>query len=750
MKNMKNFMIVIALILLCTGCVSEKWTADNRGQNGSSDSKAMGRYVEEELEYPEGMDSRIGFTELADGSLYIFDDFGNAFVSKDVNKGWEETDSPISSEISEDTFIINAAAARDKSCAIIYSDVDEGSEFGYRMRYTYINANGEQKNLNLPMDYTMEDYIQGIWFSPDYKLYGASVDNKVYEINVHNSSLKLLFDTQDYINNITFQDNLLIGTGESRVYFYDLDKGVLMEEDSLLDQFVMDNGYPVIIAPSQEKQVFHIACSGGLYRYVLYGNAVEQVVDGSLCTLGNPAYEVVSFKELENGEYLVLFDGGKLIKYVFDKNVPTIPDKEIRIYSLEENKVIRQAAAAYQKSHQDIYVRYETGMSQDNTGTKEDAIKKLNTQLIAGNGPDVLVMDGLPASNLAEKGLLEDLSETVGKIAQKNPIMDNFLDAMNRDGKIYMLPARFRLPLIMGPKEYIDHINDLESLADTLEKIRGEKPEGSIMGIYKEEQVLELLGMVSENRWVNDKEEIDREAVKEFLTQTKRIYEAEQEGISVDELEEYENGSYYTGSTMIVPGDKAYYRSIQTNMQDFYTDKIWLAAGYSENMILDFTAVTSMVQEKDNLDYRILNGQQENSLLLNTLTAVNSGAREPEAARDFIVSLFTESWTDDSNGFPTGVKTFEECMVNSLEDNNYGAMTFDGPDGKLLVFNCYWPEEKDLGRLKDLVRTGIPYIENTTVNETVYSIGVKVLKEELGIEEAVEEIWRKISVYLAE
>ena len=45
--------------------------------------------------------------------------------------------------------------------------------------------------------------------------------------------------------------------------------------------------------------------------------------------------------------------------------------------------------------------------------TAEDAVKALNTELLAGNVPDVLVLDGLPADSYIEKGILADISEVV-------------------------------------------------------------------------------------------------------------------------------------------------------------------------------------------------------------------------------------------------------------------------------------------------------------------------------------------------
>ena len=48
--------------------------------------------------------------------------------------------------------------------------------------------------------------------------------------------------------------------------------------------------------------------------------------------------------------------------------------------------------------------------------TESDALKTLNTEIAAGNGPDVILLDGLPVESYIEKGLLEDISDVISRI----------------------------------------------------------------------------------------------------------------------------------------------------------------------------------------------------------------------------------------------------------------------------------------------------------------------------------------------
>ena len=91
-------------------------------------------------------------------------------------------------------------------------------------------------------------------------------------------------------------------------------------------------------------------------------------------------------------------------------NTPTAYRYRNSVYSLEENSGIRQAVVMFQKKYPDIYLTLETGMSGNDGVTRTDALKTLNTEIMAGKGPDILILDGISSETYAEQGMLEDLS----------------------------------------------------------------------------------------------------------------------------------------------------------------------------------------------------------------------------------------------------------------------------------------------------------------------------------------------------
>lgn len=131
---------------------------------------------------------------------------------------------------------------------------------------------------------------------------------------------------------------------------------------------------------------------------------IEQIADGQMTALGDTQRSPSALQALDNGEFRVMFDGNFMVEMYYDETLPAGPAKELTVYSLEESGWIRYAGQLFQKKHPDVLVRYETGMDGDNAVSREDALKNLNTRLLAGDVPDVIVLDRMDIEQYADKG----------------------------------------------------------------------------------------------------------------------------------------------------------------------------------------------------------------------------------------------------------------------------------------------------------------------------------------------------------
>src|SRR5699024_5345681 len=95
----------------------------------------------------------------------------------------------------------------------------------------------------------------------------------------------------------------------------------------------------------------------------------------------------------------------------YDPNVPTEPSTHLTVYSLYPQETLMQLISQYQKAHPETAVTLEVGLTGEDGVTESDAIRTLNTQILAGDGPDLICLDGFNLNTYQEKGLLADLTQ---------------------------------------------------------------------------------------------------------------------------------------------------------------------------------------------------------------------------------------------------------------------------------------------------------------------------------------------------
>ena len=201
---------------------------------------------------------------------------------------------------------------------------------------------------------------------------------------------------------------------------------------------------------------------GGVYRYSFKGSVVEELIDGNLNSLSSPDISLVAMSRDQDGNFYVAVQDssadmahmGRILKYTYSPDTPAEPDTELTGYSLLDNSYIRQVAAVFQKKYPDIYLNLEVGMTGEDGMTTTDALKTLNTEIMAGNGPDVMILDGIPENTYIEKGMLADIRSILDKAEEEGGILDNIRKPYQQeDGSQYVMPLRFSIPLLQGNKE---------------------------------------------------------------------------------------------------------------------------------------------------------------------------------------------------------------------------------------------------------------------------------------------------------
>ena len=782
---------LLSVILLCmTGCSKNAVSAEPTDSNKTG----MGRYVEQTIAAKEEMGRIDGFTKQEDGSLIAFSYNHGVFCSEDEGTTWKKEASWFDAMNGE--YLLDVAASAQGEYGYIYippenteevtestekisedpgekteqeteQDVEETSEedeswvkdqMTLNAHYVYVDKNGQSEELEIQLPESGgENYLNDMVFLEDGTLIGAEADTgTVYAIDKESGKTTELFTADAYINYLTVTNQYILAITRDQIYIYNIQTGRLEDTDQTLTDFIkqqkLDFTYtsegnlsPLQISEGDSADTVYVACRSGLYRHVIGGSTMEQLIDGSLNTLGSPSVTLLAIYYKTDGSFLACFTGNKLVRYVYDAQMSVVPERELKVYSLYDNNTIRQAISGYQQKNPNVYVNYEVGMSGTDAVTAEDAIKNLNTKLMTKDAPDILILDGLPQDTYMEKGMLLDLSTYMNDI--EDQLFTNISNVYEEEGAVYAMPAKFQIPMVIGNKEVIRQITDMASLKEAAEQLRKEQPDGTILGTYQAEELIRLLALVNAPNWVDADGNLDRGALTEFMTKSDHIYELEQSGITEAEKQVHEKENVNFVHEDFLCMDASY------TAFNYYADRQALALGKISAMQLNFSNITSVIDVDKEVDYGLWKAGTGNVFIPSAIMSVNAKTQDTQLAVDFIKEVLAKETQsiDLSDGFPVNKEGLTEMEKNPNGDEEFGTIGMIDETGREVDLSVRWPSSEQLQRLEDImISLDTPNTIDPMLLHTVEEYAPKVWQGEMSVEEAVNEIVNKMQIRMSE
>lgn len=753
---------------------SQKETQES---GGADTGTAMGRYAEEEIDLTQELEIVSGMKKLPDGRLIITDRTSGVWESKDSGKTWENINSSWLDEMFYHAYFLDLQVAPDGTLGVIYSDYGEesGEEqeegdsiFDFNTLCELVKPDGTVVPVEISLSED-EMYPYKIWFSDSGRTFVTTLGDKIYEVYEDGSS-ELLLTTDGRPELLQFQGNLLIADGYdfAAPLLYDLEKKEIVEAEELSAfigksyqnrDFNGGSWYDLYLFPGEGDELY-LAGDKGLHQYHMGDGSIEQLIDGKLSRLGSPLYSLkgmVSLGDtaLAGGEFISVSSAGKLIRFTYDPNLPSAPAESLSVYSLEDNYSIRTAISLYQVNHPEVYVDYEIGMAEGEAVTREDALKKLNTQIMAGEGPDVLMMDGLPMDSYIEKGLLLDLTDLMGDLSKEVDFYENLYQAMAKDGKVYVVPAKVYLPVVLGREEYVSGMKDLTSIADEICRLREDNPGKDIIYSSNEKAIMKAFAPVAAPMWKRDNGEINQDAIGEFLTQMKRIYDAQMDGINEKSLEEHRWMEEYNTREL---GEDWMYDITQYGNNEVYFagDYLQLSMGVT-TYPYGYMSLTSVVKNKglEDAAFKPAKGLCENVYIPATMLGINAASGKMERAEEFFREFLGKEVQTALGSYVINKEALEESFQPEegyvSEDGEYGVMAMIDEDGRETYFSVFVTTEEEMAAFRSwLESVDTPYIADMIIEKTVFEEGEKYIQEEQSLEETLETIEQQLAIYLSE
>ena len=496
MKKKKRWlslcMAAVMCITLLGGCSSAK-KPEGESQNGSTapsgqtggnqdgkdqdgNSAPMGRYVEEEIAFPlEEGETVFDMAQAADGTLYAY--IGTKDSKEQLSSlnrycyeggGWsKDTPEWLIAAVSEHAMnISNVMIGVDGSEYVIYTEPEV-----YRF---HVLRSMDGKTYEEVLTDLLCSKVEGYDFHPSMEALVGLDEGKMLVLGywvqsgVYNKDSKLEYQVQAGSSNTDRRfdygasKNEFVIRGERVWERHDMVSGETKEEIP-----AMDNAAQQQLQMAADGSLF--ACdSAGIHHIANGGTIWETVVDGSLNSLGMPSLYVSRFFVGQNDDFYVVMspNGGEkmLLHFTYDPDMVSVPTNSLSIYGIKDSATLQQAAALFQKRHPDIRVTVNSANLEFGDIVDDDVIRALNTELLSGKGSDVLLLDGLPVRSYIEKGVLADLSDVIAPYEQAGTILPAVLDNSKTDGKIYGIPARIEMPVVVGTDEALAALESMETL----------------------------------------------------------------------------------------------------------------------------------------------------------------------------------------------------------------------------------------------------------------------------------------------
>lgn len=210
--------------------------------------------------------------------------------------------------------------------------------------------------------------------------------------------------------------------------------------------------------PGENTSYDCIVCTGDVFfGWSIAGAAVTQLFNCD--EVGLYAMDVEAFCGIGNGQYLGLEydpsaadEGGQYLFWLTPAEGDLSEKRIIRVAGSRSSilsMAIRDFASMYPE-YQVEYVDYDALHG-------EQAEQRLLMDMLYGECPDLLFVNGLPFEQYARQGLLEDLYAYLDadEALSREDLTQNLLCALETDGALYCLPQTYLLDTAVGLQETV-------------------------------------------------------------------------------------------------------------------------------------------------------------------------------------------------------------------------------------------------------------------------------------------------------
>lgn len=511
---------IISIFLFC-GC--EKQGMNYTSEEVKQNEKVL---VESEIDLPE---------QLQESSNIILQRKENAYIIAALTEEssihiWENQESgwKLIHKLLEDlgkSVILNTCVLTEDG-SFWCNATEDGKD-----KYYQINTRGETKEFDV--DILGANDTESIYAQKSVKnrflkfcfngnsLIAVDLFGNIYELDSEKAEVTTVHDLkrQENINDAVMVGDSIIELAKGRVYSQNIKDG--LDEETKLQKFLESEYKGVDILEIQQlKDSVYILTKNKLEVFNLNESSKGEsiFIDSPNLLRDDIVFQNMYVKD-SHELYISVHENG-----VGKRLFKLAPEKEqnektnIEIFCLSGDKVqnsgIEDGITRFKAVNSNIEIELTYGIEVDSTTTVTEAINTLNTQMLVGEGPDIIITDGLNIEPYVENELLLDLSDEIKK--DKDEL---FMNLIGSDKKIYTVPTSFG---IFGEVVNADDFVFSDNVNKITENLNNLQPQN----IFSQDSACALIGTVLNMKtglWSKAKK-VSNSEIKDLLNMAKNVY----------------------------------------------------------------------------------------------------------------------------------------------------------------------------------------------------------------------------------
>lgn len=712
------------------------------GADAQGGNVPKGRYVESSIAIPlEDGEQVADIIQGPDGGLELYTIRDKkAARYKWAGGQWERQEKSLLESLEFPYGTLHIISGEDENRYVMFQGGDDYRTYMYRIK------EGEEPKELLSEVFSVKNQRDYYDIRPDFaavKKDGDILLSSDRETMVYSSQGELLFSMPQEHSSMEWRDSGLldgeqyITIGSKSYLMYDISRASASASGEIPYQSSEYDIYSPMA--SDGNGGFFTANANGIHHMNQGGSLWETVADGELNSLSLPsAYIRKLFIGAENDFYVWMSqsDVNEIKHYTYDAQMPSVPSETLTVYGLdlESMATVRQAASMFQLSHPDVKVELIDGQVSGGSTTVSDTIRALNTELLGGNGADVLVLDGLPVDSYIEKGVLEDMKDLLAPMISSGELMTQVSEPYReRSGGMYQIPVRMILLAAYGDQAGIDSLSSMEAM-------RAYQSDPSHLPLRSKSTYENILRQILSLRY---DEIVDSSTgkpypgkIQELLETVKVLGEACGAKVSFDESEDGGRGFVYNmrpGTDGLIGSE---YDRVDRGQSAIAIDKI--KSMYE--VILPLA-----VQKKNGLKLENVNG----SYYPCGTIGINHASPRKELAEEFILYILGREVQSGDLGDGLPVNTAASADWVEGENTSGVSVAVSGSDDYTL--SGEWPSEEERQMIFDIAaKADKPIRTDRVLVEIIINETKGYFEGSMSLEQAAGNAQNKAQLYFSE